>query len=82
MRMPAVPSIWALSAALCAGADRSDWSHWPDRGDRSNRSHRGDRSNRYHGADRSDRSDRPGGRPDGTNRSDCSVNICTTRKLP
>ena len=55
------------------GHNRSNGSDWPDRSNWGNRTDRPDGPNRSGG--RSNRPNWPHGR-------DCSVNICTTRKLP
>ena len=64
-----------LSMPLLPRRDRADGPHGPPRAQRPNGGHRSDGRN---GAGRCDRPRRT----HGTDRTNCPVNICTTRKMP
>ena len=90
IRMPTLPAEALLlhRADGSNGADRGNRSHrpdWSNRNCRRNRSNRPDGGNRpVRRSDRCDWSNRRD-RPDrscGSRWGNCSVNICTTRKLP
>ena len=62
-----------------------DGAHWSDRRNGSDRSHRPSGAgwrHRSNGSYRGHRSHRSGRRTDRPDWGNCSVNICTTRKLP